>query len=290
MTELVHGQIIYRIDGDMAATNQYAAYLMTGAFILLSVVTASRIRPLYRVLLAGPLALTGLALLLTYSRGAWLGSGIGLLVLLLMLKPRRAFATVGLLAFVGLVIEAVHPGAGSQIVLRANDIDRSIQARETYETTGLQVLMHYPFGAGWGAWFRLVPGGIQAIPGYPWYHDDYLQLATELGIPGLLSLLAILGSVVWTGWTAARKAYDPNNAAIVAGLTAALVGMLVQTATDQFLWHADIAPHIWIVAGLMLSGVMLMRMDDRRRAVIADAIEHAEEEARERDFALPGAQ
>ena len=278
MTELVRGHVIYRIDGHMAATNQYAAYLVSGAMVLLAVVAASQLRRSVRFLLVAPLALMALALLLTYSRGAWLGAGVGVVALLLMLKPGRAVGTLGVLAFVGIVIEVLHPGAGTQILLRANDFDRSIAARVTYETTGFQVIQHFPLGAGWGAWFQLTPGGIQAIPGYPWYHDDYLQLATEIGVLGALSMVVILVSMLSLGWTEARRAANPDKSALVAGLTAAFIAVLVQTGTDQFLWHADIAPHIWIVGGLMLSGVLLVRMDRWKARTIREALEYADDE------------
>jgi O-antigen ligase len=272
MTELVRGHIIYRIDGQMAATNQYAAYLATGALVLVAIVAASQLRRSIRAALLIPLALSALALLLTYSRGAWLGTGVALVAMLLMLKPRRAAVVLAILAFVAFIVDVIHPDAGTLVLLRANDFDQSITARVNFERTGYQVIQHFPLGAGWGAWFQLVPNGIQAISGYPWYHDDYLQLATEIGIPGLISMLAILGSIVLTGWREARRCIDPNKAALVAGLTSALIGLLVQTGTDQFLWHADIAPHIWIVAGLMLSAAMLIQTDNRKRALIAEAL------------------
>ena len=61
VTELVHGHLIYRIDGQMAATNQYANYLMSGAIVLLAVVAASQVRKGVRLALAVPLALMALS-------------------------------------------------------------------------------------------------------------------------------------------------------------------------------------------------------------------------------------
>jgi len=275
-TVLGHGRVIYRIDGDMAASNQYAAYLLTGGLILLALVAASKLKRSIRLALAAPLALIALALLLTYSRGAWLGTAVALVVLLLILRPRQAFATLGVFALISIIIEAVHPGAGTQILARTNTYDSSIATREGYLVLALSVIQHYPFGAGWGAWFTLVPGGVQAVPGFPWYHDDYLQLATEIGILGVLPLLVILANIVLTGWRVARRALDPTKAALVAGLTAAFLGLIVQTATDQFLWHADIAPHIWIVAGLLLSGVALLVVEEKKQSTIDAALAFAE--------------
>jgi O-antigen ligase len=269
---LFNGHLIYRIDGDMAATNQYATYLLSGGLILLALVAASGLKRWTRLALIAPLALIGLALMLTYSRGAWLGTAVALVALLLMLRPRQAFATVGVFIFIAMIIEVVHPGAGTQMLSRANDYDHSILTREQYQAIGFAVIEHFPLGAGWGAWFARTPTGVQAVSGFPWYHDDYLQLATEIGVAGLLSMVAILVSVVSRGWRAARTATNPTRAALVAGLTAAFIGMLVQAATDQFLWHADIAPHIWIVGGLLLSAAALIRADVRIKEAIAEGV------------------
>lgn len=277
VTELAHGNLIYRIDGHMAATNQYAAYLVTGGLVLLGLLAASRLRPAVRFALIVPMALMGLALLLTYSRGAWLGMAVGLIALLLILRPGRAAFALAAVVVVAFVVEVVHPGAGSQILLRANDFDHSIAVRENYQSLGFQVVQRFPLGAGWGAWFQRTPGGVQPISGFPWYHDDYLQMATEIGIPGLLSMLAILGSLVSLGWRTSRRVIDPTKMAVVAGLTAAFIALLVQTATDQFLWHADIAPHIWIVAGLLVSSVVLVRADAWKKATIDAALRQADE-------------
>ncbi|HEV3309626.1 MAG TPA: O-antigen ligase family protein [Chloroflexota bacterium] len=274
-TLLGHGHVVYRIDGDMAATNQYATYLLTGALIFLALVATAKLKPLTRWSMLAPLGFISLALLLTYSRGAWLGTAVALIALVLILRPRQAFAIVGVFGLVVLAIEIVHPGAGGQIALRANDYDHSIAARQQFQAIALGVIQHYPFGAGWGAWFALVPGGVQPVAGFPWYHDDYLQLATEIGVLGVLPLLAIILSVIFTGAKAARNATDATKAAVVAGLTAAYIGMAVQTGTDQFLWHADIAPHIWIVAGLVLSGAALLRADQKRKETIDAGLEYA---------------
>ncbi|GEM_PF-6500219 len=276
-TLLSPGHIVYRIDGDMAATNQYATYLLTGALILLALVAASKLSRRSRLALVAPLAFISLALLLTYSRGAWLGTAVAVVTLLFILRPRQSLATLGVFGAIIVIIEVVHPGAGSQVLARANDYDHSIVAREQYQAIGMAVIQHYPLGAGWGAWFARVPSGVQAVPGFPWYHDDYLQLATEIGIAGVAILIWILGSIVLLGWRASRMALDGTQAALLAGLTAAFVGMLVQTATDQFLWHADIAPHIWIVGGLIGAAATLLSAERARQRKIDEAVEFAEQ-------------
>ncbi|HZT97449.1 MAG TPA: O-antigen ligase family protein [Chloroflexota bacterium] len=260
-TRLNGGQLITRIDGDMAATNQYATYLLTGFLIMMALVGASKLRARHRMLMTIPLGCVGLALLLTYSRGAWLGTGMATVALIFILRPKRGAAVLATTLLFVLLLQVVYPQADKRFVARATQYDYSIAQRESYQATGFDVVLRYPLGAGWGAWFQRTASGIQPVPGYPWYHDDYLQLATEIGIPGLLSIVAVLVSLLLLGLRASRAALSPTKTALLAGLTAAFFGMLVQTGTDQFLWHADIAPHIWIVGGLIASGAMLVGVD-----------------------------
>lgn len=279
-TTLLHGaygQLVYRIDGEMAATNQYATYLLTGALIVTALIAGSALTKRVRFGLLVPLILMGLAILLTFSRGAWLGTGIALVALPFILRPRQGLSALALAVGVIGIVELLHPGAAGQFLARANSYDSSIIARENYQAIGFEVVKDFPFGAGWGAWFTRVPSGVQAVSGFPWYHDDYLQLATEIGIAGLAVLLWILGSILLMGLRASRRALRPTQAALLAGLTAAMIGMLVQTGTDQFLWHADIAPHIWIVAGLLAAGANLALTDHERKSTIDRSVALAED-------------
>ena len=72
------------------------------------------------------------------------------------------------------------------------------------------------------------------------------------------------------------RATDSNQGGPAAGLTAAFLGMLVQAATDQFLWHADIAPHIWIMGGLLPVGSGSDRADVEIKAAIAAGLGYGE--------------
>ena len=50
---------------------------------------------------------------------------------------------------------------------------------------------------------------------------------------------------------------------IVTGSTsafsAAIAAFLAQASTEQFFWHVDVGPHVWILAGLLLTTACLVR-------------------------------
>jgi putative inorganic carbon (hco3(-)) transporter len=235
---------------------------MSGLLIAVALIVAGRSQRL-RIVLSGAVLVMGIALLLTLSRGAWLGTVAGLCVLAIFLRLRRLAALLGLLAFVFVAIQLAQPGSSTIVSVRLNataQTDPTLGERQGYYALGEQVLLHYPFGAGWGAAFILGPSGLQADHNpndWPWYHNDYLQLATQVGIPGLIAFAWIFLYVFRRAVQTSRRVRNRGEFAVIVGLVAALAGMLVQAGTDQFFWRTDIAPHIWILVGLLLAATNL---------------------------------
>lgn len=259
---LANGQLLVRNGGDFASINQFAFYLMSGVLIIIGLMIAGRSLRL-RVVLAAPLLIMVIGLAATYSRGAYVATAVGVCVLALCLPRRRAAGLIALTVLMYTAVQVVHPGAATLVSSRLHTFDHSAQERLDYLTLGRDVIVHYPVGAGFGAAFTEGPRGLQPdYRSWPWYHDDYLQLATEVGVLGLLAFAWIWVVVMRLGLRAYRRAAVGAHAGIIVGLMAAITGMLVQAATEQFFWRADIAPHIWIVAGLLLAACTLVHNTD----------------------------
>lgn len=260
-TILSTGQIAGRSNGDFAAVNHYAFYIMSGMLLVAVLVVASR-SPRLRLFLLAPLLLLIFGLIATLSRGAFVSSAIGLVVLALFLTRRRAVALLAVVLLTFAAVQILHPGSATLVSARLHTFDNSTQARLDYLSLGEAVILHYPLGAGWGAAFDQTPAGLveshNPDTDWPWYHDDYIQLATEVGLPGLIAFLWTWFWVVRAGIRAYRGARESPHAPIVLGLLIAVLAMLADAFTDQFFWRSDIAPHIWIVGGLLLAAISLM--------------------------------
>jgi O-antigen ligase len=252
------GDTFARVNGDFGGINQYAMYVMTGVLIAVALVACGRSQ-WYRLPLALVLSVPALALLLTQSRGAWLGTSVGLVALGVLLGMRRLAILLGLIVVVAAVVMRAQPNAGTIVIQRVSSqhAQGTIVYRQDKLSLGLQVVEHYPFGAGWGADFHSTPGGLAPDDSFPWYHDDYLQLATEIGILGLAAFAWIWVAILRLGVRAFRMTRESIHGAVVLGLLVATVGALVQAGTDQFFWEAGNAEPIWIVAGLLLASVAL---------------------------------
>lgn len=258
--QLSNGATFDRINGNFASVNQYALYMVTGLLILgaFFLVSPSTRR---RLLLLVPLFLVGYAEILTLSRGSWLAGGISALLIAVLLGFRRALklGAIALLVLIG-AASVDHQLAAIVINRATTYTDSSTVEREQWGQMGLQVLQQYPLGAGWGAAFtESARGPVPLKSGFPWYHNDYLQLATEIGIPGVISFAWLWLAILLTGLRAFREALTPTQRTLVAGLVGAALASCVQAAFDQFFWLAAIAPHCWIVGGLVLSAGVLAR-------------------------------
>lgn len=259
-TRLVTGQVVERSSGDFASINQYAMYLMTGILLATALIVMGHPRRLRLALMAAVIPML-IAMASTLSRGGFLGMGLGLLFLALFLPGRRALALVAFVLAAFLAVQHVDPGTAAVVDARLHTFDHSAQERLDFLSLGENVIADYPLGAGWGAGFAQGPRGLEpgtdANPIWPWYHDDYLQLATEIGVAGVASFVWLWLAILRLGVRAYRRVRSGAQAALVLGLLTALPAVLLQAGTEQFFWRPDIAPHIWILVGLLMAAARL---------------------------------
>ncbi len=209
-----------------------------------------------RMLFAGLLGLHGLALLLTFSRGAWAGTAVGLLfvtwlryklTLTAWLKrywPIAAAAVItvavgGYLLRDQYVIQNIifHSDETTQAELDSNELHAESINK------GLNGITNQPLGHGPGTAGVV---SIQNKEGSFLTENYYIQIAYEVGILGLLIFLA-----VWL-WVAFKLL--PASTILSAGLFGACIAYAFM-ATLMHLWTNEaIAAQWWLLAGLALSG------------------------------------
>lgn len=252
---LGNGIIIQRASGIYSLVNQYAFLVMAALLVLVGLLFYWGWH-IYSLLLAPFAALLATGLVLSFSRGAYIGCAVGLAVLLLTIGRGRLVAIV-LLALLAI------PFLPDTVVQRMELHDNSLDARLDYWNIGTSMVGAYPiFGAGWGAVVLFNEGQKTTAPGQiPWWHDDYLNIASQIGLVGLASFLAI-----WLKLAALVRGQlgtlgSSRLRPLIAALAAAVAAMLTQAATDHFFWRAETAPFIWLIVGLLLAAINIARKE-----------------------------
>lgn len=237
-----------------------------------------------RGLYAGLLLIQAGCLLVTFSRSAWLGMvaagmGFALLVGIQAQRTRWAMAVLGLTTLilaVGAALAWADPGAwvsGGPLepvhsFLRGKSATTAIRALE-WQATARLVAARPVLGTGPES-FELafqavyppalaVYGGIGATGGRA--HNEVLEWAVNVGLPGLMAYLVLIAIVCWRGWQAARR--SSRDGVLAAGLVAGVAAYLV---ANQFSpGTIPTLSALWASLGLLAAAGFRDRVGDVHR-------------------------
>lgn len=221
-----------------------------------------------KILLIPATALATVILVLTQSRGGWIGAAAGLYALLVLwslaLPPsgRRRFlrgaGVVGLLA--GVAAAAwIGPDRLRDLWLNppketAVGTLTTLNYRRELWPWAVTAVQDFPFtGVGLGAFrhvaFRLYPMPMTPAQDIGHAHNIFLQTALDVGIPGLIVYLAILLVAAAAGWRVARR--DEKFRPLSLGLLAGLVAVHVFGLADALALGSKPALLFWFALGLL---------------------------------------
>jgi putative inorganic carbon (HCO3(-)) transporter len=186
-----------------------------------------------------------LALVLTLTRGPWIGAAAGAVYLVWHWR-RLALLALPVLAVAGFLMAPATVRERVASIARPNSQLDSNQHRMLVWRTGLEIIKAHPwFGAGPE---QIAPQFDSYIPAdFPrplppgWrqhLHNVYLQYAAERGIPTLLIFLWLVGKVVCDFWRAAAR--QPAARAVLHGSIAAIVAILVAGVFEHNLGDSEV--------------------------------------------------
>lgn len=217
-----------------------------------------------RWLIIGLTALLLLNLVLTVSRGAYLGFAVGFFVLgFLMFKKvftwKNIFIGIATLAIVGYSVAfALSKGDAratnefvKHVLVSDYSAGESVQGRLTAFGQAQQIFEQNPvLGIGIGNYGPHVLGYPASTPkqGWPIVNNEYFEIMAETGLVGILSFALILVLLIWRSLLAVVKAKDEFLRLTMIALLAAFSGVLIQYASFSTLYIM----HIWVLIGLMV--------------------------------------
>ncbi|MBF8267680.1 MAG: exopolysaccharide biosynthesis protein ExoQ, partial [Dehalococcoidia bacterium] len=217
------------------------------------------------------------ALVFTYIRGAWLGSAVSLVVLLLMSSEvRRLFLRMSPLLLVAFLVSG---GVVMQILwARTYSVDAFFQSgswTERVDTwqTGWQMAIHNPAtGVGPGMFrYTYLDYKVGDDPFF-WTnsHNLLLTVWAETGFLAVAGLTGFFAISLWMGQRLFRSAKDPLVKAVSLGLFAGLIGYLVGASLhgailthytlDEEAFSGGHTLYLFLVPALI---IVMNRMQDR---------------------------
>ena len=253
---------IARIPSTLGSPVVFGGYLAFMIPLLLAIGLAERGASRQGWIAAACVALVALALTLT--RAAWLATFIGLVVFGIAAGQfawrRRVIlvaAAVIVVASAGFLVNRIGtPAVMWSHVIASADIGSGSPAQRLYIWSRTLSLIGMRPWLGWGleTLGTVFPYDraslVQVFSPRPTIidkaHNDLLQVAVSIGIPGALAYAAVWGSVVWSAVRMWRRAADAPRV-LAAGWLAAIAAYLVQV---QFSFSVvALAPVVWLLAG-----------------------------------------
>lgn len=270
----------------------FVAHYLNVVIPLALALLAVRKRIWERALLCAALAVTGGHMVLTQSRGGWLATGCGLLVLGYLSLRKKRIKWGMWLATVVVVAALVSPAAEmvlDNVYLEGEDSlydrvvqlaersrervlssfegnDFSISQRRIIWSDTLDLIRAHPWlGVGPGNYELFLPA-YRSVPRHrvwkelmgkrthvPYHaHNEYLEIWAESGLFGLAAALWLLGGVLWLGFRFLSARQESATRAISCGCLAGMVATLVHCLFSFNLQDPVSAVHFWLLGGLLI--------------------------------------
>jgi len=209
-------------------------------------------------------AATGGLLAITQSRSGWIGGAGGLFALLWLGMLRTQQRWVRWVA-IGLLFIILIGGGSAAFRMPSESWDRlwgeavameteftgriSLSGRVEIWSRALYAIQDFPFtGCGLGTFRRVVPllyplFTISPDNDIAHAHNIFLQTATDLGLPGLIAYLALLGIAAAVAWRIDAQQGLP--------LLAALIALHIYSLTDALALGSKPGIILWAALGLL---------------------------------------
>lgn len=251
---------IPRIYASFRTPNDFGCYLITIIPFLIVTFFVKLRTKIFKFAIAGLFLLLFACLMLSVSRGAWLGFVVSVLFLGIWLPSIAAiFIILGLLILV--MRSFFHPLIKVRLNILFNFFDPEFIAdagsveRKIIWRAGWRMFLSKPImGVGLGTFmFNFKKFLAQDYPFGPFYaHNCYLQMAAEIGVIGLFFFLLIILLFYLQGIVNLNNKNIPKTYSwyMLLGSLAALLGYCVHMAVDTSFYSLDLGILFWILLGL----------------------------------------
>ncbi|SBP86794.1 O-antigen ligase family protein [Thiomonas delicata] len=246
-----------RLLGPVGQPNDFAAQVIYAFAPILAY--GAYYFPRWKSLRLAPLVLVGLRVLLAaFSRGAYLAFAMELMTLSFVKSKKFLVLVLLVLGTIYFFIPELVPNSMKARVEQTYtdrtpgaEIDKSADSRLILWNAAITMSLESPLlGKGFDQFSSLVPsyvsGYYSGVTGGATDNQNmFLYAASNMGIPSLLTLLAILAALVWRSWGLYRRGTCDIDRIIGLGAVAIVAGLVgvnmfgthvIDTSVDGFFW------------------------------------------------------
>lgn len=237
--------------------NVLGQYLIITLPIIFSLFCYER-RPTQKTVWLGVFAACFLCLIYTWSRGAWVGVMLGIVVFLL-LKDKRwiVLCILGVLVMPFILPETIM----SRLLSIGNTSDSSTAYRVSVWIASARMAMDFWMsGVGFGsdAFAAVYSGYALNGAGFALHsHNFYIQLVTDMGIGGLITYLLMIATAYRE--IALVKSRDTMIGNVTLAVAGVLAGYLFQGVAESLWYNLRMSLIFWIMIALVVSGSKIDR-------------------------------
>lgn len=196
----------------------------------------------------------GIALILTFGRGAWLGFGIAVVIMILLYKKELIWAFIPA-GIVGLFL--LPDSILNRLLSIANLGDSSNAYRIRVWKVALEMIRdNWILGVGFG-YMPFKVNYLNYIRTMNVYHSHnmILEIFAELGIGGLLALVFVLGIILKKLYDISIQKEDKFARIVAISLFGSFVAILANGLTENILYLPKIIWTFWMLVGF--SGILI---------------------------------
>lgn len=240
--------------------NVLAEYLLMTIPFAVALLFMAR-RPLPRLAAAVVSAAGLVCLVVTWSRGAWIGFCFGILIFALIFSHRTVLLLIIGVAAVPFLPLILPESIVARFASIGNLADSSTAYRFHIWQSALSMIRDFfscGLGTGIGAFQKAYPAYSRAgIESAPHSHNFYFEMMIELGIFGLLAFAAILFFMIRKALayvrSVPREARPESHTLLAAAGLAGIGAVLVQGMTDYIWYNYRVFLMMWLVIGLTVA-------------------------------------